>query len=372
MKEEEAALNARLDEKDDGAHYKWEGFESDSFVQEVKDLVLSHFTRIASERGISLREATKATPQRWCMISGLMLAFFATLPFFIAGRWWSLFLTPQLAWVTSVNYWHDGLHFSLCTDWRINASLPYLFPWISSPYMWYHQHVIGHHAYTNIGHKDPDIAHAPQLMREHSSIRWRRLHQNQGGLARFCLIWSVAVGLGLHVVNDIRANLKLSYNNVVPYARPSRARLAAHVVGRLIHLAATSVWPFFVFPFWKALAWATFPMTSFGWSFMLNSQVNHLTEECSHASDPNFLKHQALTAQNFGVDSWWCRFYSGGLNQQIEHHMFPCVNHCHLPALAPGVRRLCEKHGVRYNEVAGYYEAVKKHVTHTTEMGKPP
>lgn len=81
------------------------------------------------------------------MILTMMATFVCTLPAFLRGDWWTLIVTPQLAWVIISNYWHDGLHFSLSTDWRINATLPYLFPWLSSPWMWYHQHVIGHHAY---------------------------------------------------------------------------------------------------------------------------------------------------------------------------------------------------------------------------------
>ena len=41
------------------------------------------------------------------------------------GRWWALPCTPTLAWVVIANYWHDGLHFSLSCDWRVNALLPY-------------------------------------------------------------------------------------------------------------------------------------------------------------------------------------------------------------------------------------------------------
>jgi hypothetical protein len=39
--------------------------------------------------------------------------------------------------------------------------------------------VVGHHAYPNIGHRDPDLAHSPQLLREHRSVRWRALHSTQ-------------------------------------------------------------------------------------------------------------------------------------------------------------------------------------------------
>jgi delta11-fatty-acid desaturase len=68
----------------------------------------------------------------------------------------------------------------------------------------------------------------------------------------------------------------------------------------------------------------------------------------------------------------FCRYFSGGLNQQIEHHMFPCVNHCHLADLAPKVKAICAMHGVRYNEVSGYGEALNLHLEHNRALGIPP
>ena len=105
---------------------------------------------------------------------------------------------------------------------------------------------------------------------------------------------------------------------------------------------------------------------------MINSQINHLTEDCTHASDDNFYKHQIITAQNFGKGSWFCQYYSGGLNYQIEHHLFPFVNHCHLPYLAPEVKKICLKHGVPYHEASGYVDALKRHLAHTKKMGEAP
>lgn len=139
-----------------------------------------------------------------------------------------------------------------------------------------------------------------------------------------------------------------------------------------MYICATFLWPFFRFPVWKAVIWAIFPVASFGFSFMLNSQINHLVDGCSHASDPNFLKHQVKTAQNFGRGSIFCYIYSGGLNYQIEHHLFPFVNHCHLPMLAPAVKEICAKHNVPYNEASGYVDAFKKHILHTSKMGVNP
>lgn len=113
------------------------------------------------------------------------------------------------------------------------------------------------------------------------------------------------------------------------------------------------IWPLLRFPLSKAVIWIAIPNIIISCLFMINTQINHSTEECSHGSSTNILKHKVLTAQNFGCNSVFCFFFSGGLNFQIEHHLFQFVNHCHLPWLAPKVKILCKKHGVDYNEAMG-------------------
>jgi len=361
-----------MDPRDDG-YYTWDNIDNDKFVMDLKELVNDYFTPIAKKHGITLNQAAKATPGRWITILFFSAAFFGTLPWYVRGNWACMFITPALAWVMGANFWHDGLHFSLSTDWRVNAWLPYLFPFFSSPWMWYHEHVIGHHAYPNVDHKDPDLAHAPQLMREHRSIKWKPTHVGQSRWRHMLFVWSVAVGIGLQLLNDAKTNMKLSYNNVVPCASLSKPRIIAHILGRMGYFALMHMWPYFLFPLWKAMIWATLPGIVLSVCFMANTQINHLTDMCAHASDStNFYKHQIVTAQNFGNGSLFCYYFSGGLNYQIEHHLFPNINHCHLPELAKGVKRICKKHGVPYNHAAGYRDAMKRHAAHTLEMEKKP
>ncbi|KAL7524845.1 hypothetical protein ACHAXR_001895, partial [Thalassiosira sp. AJA248-18] len=208
------ALNT-LDPRDSGSEFNWDEIDKDGFANDLRALVVDYFTSLAAQRGTSIIEATKATPWRWLVVCTLLLSFFTSLNWFVQGYWAFIVITPVLAWLAGVNYWHDALHFALSSSWRINAYLPYLLPLLSSPRMWYHQHIIGHHVYTNIGHKDPDLAHNPQLMREHESVRWRPTHLNQASFSRTLFVWSNATSLGLNIINDIRATTKLTYNNVV-------------------------------------------------------------------------------------------------------------------------------------------------------------
>jgi Fatty acid desaturase len=338
----------------------------------MKDLLHSYFSPIAKQNKCSLYQAAKASSERKILLGVLSWIFASILPFYVDGHAWTLFAMPFVAWLLVANFWHDCLHFSFSTDWRTNAVLPYLLPILSSPWLWYHQHVIGHHTYTNIGMKDPDLAHAPQLKREHQSVKWKKCHKNQGSYIRFALVWSIASCLGINILNDIKTNMKLSFNNVVGYQKLSTSRFCYHLIGRVIYAFITIVWPLLKFSFWKALSWIVVPNIIFSCLFMINTQINHLTEVCCNSSDTNFLKHQAVTAQNFGIGSMWIFFLSGGLNHQIEHHLFPFVNHCHLPYLSFGVKKICAKHGVSYQEVNGYMEALHEHMNHTIKLSTDP
>ena len=359
-----------LDANDDGGHYVWTGFDNDVFVKDIKQLLHSYFGPMAKQNNCTLYQAAKATPKRWTLICVLALALIGCLPFYQNGHYWTLFIMPILAWLVVANYVHDALHFSLAKDWRTNAALPYLLPILSSPWMWYHQHIIGHHAYTNVGRKDPDLAHAPQLKREHESIKWRKLHENQGNFFRFVFLWSVG-SLGMNLLNEFKTHIRLSYNNVVGFRKLSQRRMFFHIIGRTIYLYIMFLWPLLRFPLSKAAMFIVVPNMIFSCLFMSASQINHNLEDCS-GSDTNFAKHQVITAQNFGTRSTFWFVFSGGLNYQIEHHLFPFVNHCHLPFLAPGVKELCRKHGVDYKEALDYRKAFACHLAHTKELSKPP
>ena len=135
VSQEEAATLNTLDKRDDGSPYDWGGIDEDGFASDLRELVVGYFTSA---------EATKATSKRWLVIWLFIGSFFASLPAFVRGSWAFIVVTPILAWLAIVNYWHDGLHFALSSNWKINVYLPYLLPLLSSPWMWYHHHVIGH------------------------------------------------------------------------------------------------------------------------------------------------------------------------------------------------------------------------------------
>ena len=92
------------------------------------------------------------------------------------------------------------------------------------------------------------------------------------------------------------------------------------------------------------------------------------TEE--EAKDNSLLEHQLKTTANFSTKNKLVTWYTGGLNFQVEHHLFPTINHVHYPKIAEIVRKTAEEFKLPYNEYRTTVEALKGHFNHLKNMGQ--
>jgi fatty acid desaturase len=130
------------------------------------------------------------------------------------------------------------------------------------------------------------------------------------------------------------------------------------------------VWPFWAFPFWKALAFATIPSLVLSELFLLFTQVNHVTDENLAAGDDpssDWYEVQVRTSCSYATDSYLAFLVSGGL-----HHLLPGVNHYHLFRLAPEIQRICAKHGVPYHSYASFGDALRAHFRCMRRLSEKP
>jgi len=340
-----------------------------SFAKELISEVRTYFEGQAKKRGVSLLEATKATPRRWVEMMVFLSGFLISVYFYISGYWFSLITTPVFAWLYAAAIAHDAMHFSISTNWRINAFFSYLVPWTTSPLMWYFQHVIGHHAYPNIPFKDPDLAHAPGFMRLHRSVRWRPIHKFQ--LITMSLIWTLGGTLYMTLV-PLKALYLGALNRAVYLLNISRKRVLMHVLGRIGTALALWGWQWYVFQgdLPRQILFTVAPMLIHSLCFMFSTQFNHLTPQNIDLREDEYYAHQVVTSHSFSMASQMIFWITGGLNVQIEHHLFPTVNHCHLIAISPIVRRLCIKYQIPYHESKDVFEALSKHVQLVGDLAK--
>ena len=114
-----------------------------------------------------------------------------------------------------------------------------------------------------------------------------------------------------------------------------------------------------------------------GHAFVLMFSVNHLTEDIVFpdkqlsVESRDWAALQVMTSSNFANDSAFWTFLSGGLNFQIEHHLFPGVNHMHLRSISPIVQQTCKEFGVPYHSFPTFATAVYSYYTHLKNLGNP-
>merc|ERR1712203_778283 len=115
----------------------------------------------------------------------------------------------------------------------------------------------------------------------------------------------------------------------------------------------------------KAVLFGFLYASGTGFLFALASQVNHLNEDSVKAADGGKLSWAAAqveTSIDFARDCPLTFVLANGLNFQIEHHLFPGVNHEHLRGIAPIVEATCKEFGVKYRKFPSFLGALQEHL----------
>ncbi|TJZ61500.1 hypothetical protein FAZ15_09935 [Sphingobacterium olei] len=86
--------------------------------------------------------------------------------------------------------------------------------------------------------------------------------------------------------------------------------------------------------------------------------------------EDEWMIHPLQSTANFATRSWMLTWLLGGLNFQVEHHLFPKISHIHYPALNKIVKENCEEYNVKYNEYRTFWDAFRSHVRVIRSMSK--
>ena len=118
-----------------------------------------------------------------------------------------------------------------------------------------------------------------------------------------------------------------------------------------------------------------------GFTLAIVFQLAHVVEETTFEYAPTdettrieneWAIHQVKTTSDFSPESPVISWLVGGLNYQVEHHLFPRVSHIHYPALSKIVKEKCEAFDLPYNCVPTLRKAVASHFRLIRLLGKKP
>jgi linoleoyl-CoA desaturase len=268
---------------------------------------------------------------------------------------------------------HDALHGAYSSNPRVNRLLGYTFDLCgASSYLWNHGHNVAHHTYTNIDGHDGDVA-SSSLLRKSPDAPHQPHHRYQH-LYGFPL-YSLAT-LNWVFVKDYK---DLLLGAGAPGGKGHRAAdVAALLAGKAVYYAWSLVIPLMVLaqPWWQVLIGYLAMHLTAGLILGLVFQLAHLVEgmefptpDAEGTVSRGWVEHELATTANFANGNRLLTWYVGGLNHQIEHHLFPRVCSMHYPALRPIVVDAARRYGLVYHHQPTVVAAIRSHYRFLKRMG---
>lgn len=272
---------------------------------------------------------------------------------------------------------HDGGHAAYARGRRGNRLAAWALDLVgASSFVWHQKHVVGHHVATNLDGADDDVDATP-FLRLAPTQRHRAHHRAQHVYAWPLLAFLVPKW---NLWDDFAAVARGRIGHVrLPRMRP--LDVAVFVGGKLLFAAWAFAVPLLAgHSVGSVLGAYAIAMGTAGVCLSIVFQLAHCVEEAEFPAPPAsgerlprpWAEHQLATTVDFAPGNPVLTWYLGGLNYQVEHHLFPAVSHVHYPALSHIVREVCAEHGVRHRRHPTLLAAVRSHAAHLRALSRPP
>ncbi len=276
-----------------------------------------------------------------------------------------------------LNISHDAVHGSLSANKTVNNILGYTFNIIgANSYMWNITHNIVHHTYTNIDGHDEDIQLIP-LLRMSPNQKLRRVHRHQYWYAFF--FYSLASLMWVFIKDYIKF-FKKQIGNYDNKNHPPFEYVILFLSKAVYYMLFIVVPLIFIKALWWQIILGFVLMHLFqGLTMAIIFMLAHVVEEtdfpmpCETGTMKNtWAVHQLYTTADFGRSNWLLTFFCGGLNFQIEHHLYPRVCHVHYKKISEIVKETAAAYELRYNENNTFRGAIGSHVRFLKALGREP
>ena len=327
---------------------------------------------------------TSGRRQRDCpamyLKTGMILTTFAAsyaLLVLVVETWWqALPLAVVLGLSVAAigfNIEHDGSHQAYSNHAWINRMMAMTLDLVgASSYVWHWKHSVVHHTYVNVTDHDADIDIAPfgrltPHQKRFSFHRWQQFY-----------LWPL-YGLNVikwHLYDDFR-DVILGRVGSTRMPRPKRWELVGFIAGKALLFTLVLGLPLLFHPPLVVVLFYLVTVSLAGVVVSVVFQLAHCVEEAEfplprqdqHSIENAWAVHQVETTVNFSRRSRLQSWLLGGLNFQIEHHLFPRICHVNYPALSLVVEQTCRDFGLKYREHPSFAAGLSSHFYWLRSMG---
>jgi len=343
-----------------------------TFHQELKRRVNNYFTESKKPAHGNFGLYFKAV-----LFWTIYVALYIHVLFFTPVTWVAIlecFVMGGLTAAIGFNVMHDGGHgsFSKSKFWNKIAAFS-VNALGASGIMWNNKHNIIHHTYTNIDGVDDDIEIKP-LLRMCSSQKKYFIHRFQ-----HVYVWFLYTLLLLVWV--FQSDYKKYFSKKVGSVAIKKMSGFDHFAfwfAKIGYYFMMIALPIMLVGFLPWLVGFLIIAMFAGFVLSVVFQLAHTVEETSFPvpdADINRIEnewaiHQIETTANFATKNKLISWLVGGLNFQIEHHLFPKISHIHYPAISKIIKQTCQEYGIKYIEYRRMRHAIVSHTLHLRNMGR--
>jgi linoleoyl-CoA desaturase len=243
------------------------------------------------------------------------------------------------------------------------------------PETWRHQHNTMHHGYTNIEGHDEDIDPL-EFLRFSPHKKLRKVHKYQFIYAYFAYGLMTIAWI---TTKDFKQLTRYRKEDALGYTRKKYNQLMADlIISKILYYTVSLIIPIVFFPiawYWTLLG---FMIMHFVCGFILGIifQTAHvvtdtdfpLPEEDGHIEN-SWAIHQLQTTADYAPSNRVLSWLVGGLNYQIEHHLFPTISHVHYRNIAPIVQETAAKYNLPYYVNDTFGKALGSHTRMLKQLG---
>jgi linoleoyl-CoA desaturase len=355
-------------------HLRFQRKDPTLFSQTIRQRVDSYF----KENGIK----KTGTPRMYAKTAAMFALYFVPFGVILSGtlpNWAAIPLFAMMGIGLSgigLSIMHDANHGSYSRNKTLNNILGYSLNVIGgSSFTWKVQHNILHHTYTNIYSMDEDI-HDKPFLRLSPYGKYAKHH-------RFQHLYALA----LYSLATISWVLLKDFKQLITYNRSGLTSNSGHkparetaimIVSKVLYFAYIFALPIALGVAWWAVLLGFLIMHMIaGILITIIFQLAHVVEGPEH-HEPNptgtmentWAIHQLRTTANFSKDNPFVSWFVGGLNYQIEHHLFPHICHVHYRKISSIVKDTALEFGLPYYENPRFFGAVASHFRVLRQLGR--
>ncbi|KAM9941304.1 hypothetical protein ACTFIT_007840 [Dictyostelium discoideum] len=352
--------------------------EKSKFYSTLKERVREHFKKSNKDPKFAFGIIARLIFVYWFLITSYYVSHYAFIENFYLNCLLAIVYSLSNS-LFSLHMMHDACHSAISHN-------PKVWKWLGATYdlfigasffYWCNQHVIGHHVYTNIRNADPDIGD--------SEVDFRIVtpYQNKYWIYKYQHIYAPFL-YGLYSIKYRLCDYSVFTEGSIGRVRTANAsnfEIISFIIGKLVFIVFRFIIPLQYHSLVNLLTYFFIAEFFFGLYLSFGFQVSHSADNLKIVAtsvnendeptnvDEDWAIHQIKTTQDYGINSYMCLFFSGGVNLQVVHHLFPSISQEYYGELVPIIKKVCDEYDVHYNIQPTFYAAFKSHIDFLYNMG---